>query len=214
MSISPQEVQKKLEVVAVFALANDEGVLYEISQGETSVVPLYLQARVAQKQLDMLLRSKKDLKGQILAFSLNRFYEKANRLRKTIESAGRSLETPLVIPEDDMAKAAAILKAEGLSDEKIKTGLRVPVFFAEPMLLAETPEGAKQVFFVSYDQFVEGIEALPEDRRSTLKQRVADLEVVLSLIEKSDEDQYIFFPTADYLSLRKASGRAQEEMKR
>lgn len=207
MSISPQEAQKKLEVVAVFALANDEGVLYEISRGDASVVPLYLQARVAKTQLELLLKSREDLKGQgqILAFTLNRFYEKANQLRKNMKSAGKSLVTPLVIPEADMAKAVGILQSEGLSDEQIKTGLRVPVFFSEPMLFTKTSQGTRRIFFMGYNQLDEAIKALPRDRQATIKKRVADLQTVLSLIEKSDDDIYAFFPTEDYLELRKAS---------
>ena len=208
-SLSLGDTQKKLEVIAVFALVNDKGEFYRITQGDTLVIPLYLQASAAKDQLEQLLKSQQGLKGRIRAFSLNVFYEQANELRKNAESSGKKLATPIVIPESDMAKAVQILRSEGMPDAKITAGLRTPVFFAEPMLTAKTPNGERQVFFVDYSQLQQGIAALPADIRGGVKERVADLDVILSLIQESQKDQYVFMPSEDYSRLRQEYFKTQ-----
>lgn len=211
MSISPEDAQKKLEVVAVFVLVNENGDFYEMSQGDMVVIPLYLQASNAKSQLDQLLKSQKGLKGRIQAFSLNLFYKKAEELRKAVELKGKKLETPIVIPESDMTKAVEILKSEGVPEEKIKSGLRAPIFFAEPMISAKTPSGDRQVFFVGYNQLQQGIEALPADKRGSVKARAADLQVVLDLITATKEDKYAFMATEDYIKLREEFLKSQSK---
>ena len=202
MSLSLEDTKKKLDVVAVFVLINDKGEFYQISQGDTIVIPLYLQADAAKGQLEKVLKSEKGLKGSVQPYSLNIFYKEADKLRKAAEKRGKRLATPLVIPEAEMAKATQILKAQGLSDEKIKAGIRAPIFFAEPMITVKTTNGDRQVFFVSYSQLQEGIAVLPADQRRKVKERVADLDVVLDLIQKSKDDKYAFMATEDYLRLR------------
>ena len=202
MSLSLEDTQKKLDVVAVFVLINEKGEFYQISQGDTIVIPLYLQADAAQGQLEKVLKTEKGLKGSIQPYSLNLFYKKTEALLKAAEKRGKKLATPIVIPEDEMAKATQILKSQGLSDEQIKAGLRVPVFFADPMITAKTPNGNRQVFFVGYSQLQKSIAALPADQRGKVKERVADLDVILNLIQESKDDKYAFMATEDYLKLR------------
>ena len=202
MSLSLEDTQKKLEVVAVFALVNEKGEFYQISQGNDLVIPLFLQAAAAKGQLNKFIKSEKGLKGFVQPYSLNIFYKEADKLRKAAEKRGKRLATPLVIPEVEMAKATQILKAQGLSDEKIKAGIRAPIFFAEPMITVKTANGDRQVFFVSYSQLQEGIAGLPADQRGKVKERVADLDVILNLIQESKDDKYAFMATEDYLRLR------------
>ena len=213
ISITPEDAQKKLEVIAVFALVNERGEFYEVSLDETIVVPGYLKASTAQKQLDNLLNTKKELKGTIVAFSLNLFNKKVAQLLKLAESKGINMKSTIVVEQPDMVKAREILKSEGRSDSEIEKGLRVPIFFAEPMLLGKTSAGMRQVFFASYSQLREALEALPEEKRKGIKERVADLDVVLDVIKNTDEDIYAFAATRDYVTLRDSYLESQQKGK-
>ena len=198
MSLSLEDTQKKLEVIAVFTLISEKGEFYQIVQGDTLVIPLFLQAAAA----DQMLKSQGAPKGQIQAFSLNLFLKKADELRSAAEKSGKKLATPIVVPEDDMAKAKEILRSEGLSSEAITKGLRTPIFFAEPMIAIDTPSGNRSIFFADYGQLQRSIARLPDDKRAQVKEKVADLDVVLEFIRKSETDQYSFMPTEDYAKLR------------
>ena len=213
MSLSPEDTQKKLEVIAVFVLVNDKGEFYQVTQGDTSVIPLYLQAAAARGQLDRLLKSQKGLKGRIQAFSLNLLYKQADDLRQNLESSGKKLSTPIVISEANMNRASQILKSEGLDEKKIQEGLRTPIFFSEPMITVKTSYGDRQVFFVDYYQLQQAIEKLPADQRGRVKERVADLEVILELIRESKDDQYAFMPTEDYQKIREEYVKNQPQPK-
>lgn len=201
MSISPEQVQKKLEVIAVFVLINEDGEFYQISQDDVALIPLYLSASNAQSQLDKLLGSNQGLKGQVQAFSLNLFYKKAEQLRLSPQLSGKKLATPIITQEEDMDRAVEILKSEGVSSEKIERGLRVPVFFSEPMISAQTSDGDRDVFFMSYNQILRSIQRLPANSRDALKVRVADLDFVLNLIAQEERDRFVFEATDDYIAL-------------
>ena len=204
MSISLEDTQKKLDVVAVFVLVDDRGDFYQISQGDMQIVPLYLRLSDADSQLKQFLESNKSSKARIAAYSLNVFNKKTADLRKLVAEKGKRLETPVVIPEADMTKGRDILREEGLSDANIASGLRVPVFFAEPMVVGTDSKGKKrEIFFMSFSQLQQAVSVFPEDERSKLKIRVADLQVVLESIQRDKEDRYIFMPTEDYSKIRK-----------
>ena len=214
MSISPEEVRNKLGVIAVFVLTDEKGNLYDIKRDDTVVVPLYLRLSDARRQLTKVVVSSADSKARIQAYALNVFFEKANELRKSQQLIGKSLDTPIVVPEYDMSKAIEILKTQGVSVEKIKAGLRVPVFFAEPMISARTSNGDRQVFFISYSQLKSGLAALPATQRKAAKERVADLQVVLDLIENSEEDVYEFMASEGFLGLRKSYLESQKDLQK
>ena len=211
MSISPEDVRNKLSVIVVFVLTGENGELYESSNGDTVIVPLYLRLSDARGQLSKVVASSVNAKARIQAYALNVFFEKTNELRKGPDLQGKKLDTPIVVPEFDMSKAVEILQAQGVPSQQIKAGLRVPVFFAEPMIGAKTADGERQVFFMSYSQLQAGLAALPAAQRKGVKERVADLQVVLDLIKESDEDVYEFMASESYIDLRRSYLESQKK---
>lgn len=204
MSIEPEEARKKLQVVAVFVLVNQRGDFYQISSGSSDTIPLYLREADAQAQLQKLVDNTKDLDARVQAYSLNLFYDKAERLFELSRLKNKDLLVPIVGSAFDRSKAVEILREEGLSDGQIEKQLRVPVFFSDPMMVAAAKGGNREVFFMSYDQLLERINGLPKSARQNVKKRVANLDVVMRLIEETEDDRYVFMETPDYARLRKA----------
>jgi len=212
MSISPEDVQKKLRVIAVFVLVNEQRDFFEVNRDDKVIVPVYLKATSAKKQLDNLLKSKKGIKGSIEVFSLDLFYKKAEKLRKLAQSKDLKLETPIVVERADMDRAKDILRSEGLSDEDVARKLRVPIFFAEPMIGSRSSDGRmRQVFFVSHEQLLEAIALLPQDGRDDVKERVADIGIVLDLMKNTKDDDYLFMPTKDYLAIQESYLKSRQK---
>ena len=205
MSIEPAEARRKLEVVAVFVLVNRNGDFYQISRASADIIPLYLKESDAKTQLTKLLSSREKADARIQAYSLNIFYDKADKLRSTYKSSNKDLHTPIIVSSADHAKAVEILKKEGLQEAVIEKQLTVPVFFTEPMIAARSSGGQREVFFMTYEQLLQGMASLPSEIRGRAKKRVANLEVVMKLIEDANEDKYAFMETPEYSRLRKES---------
>ena len=83
-------------------------------------------------------------------------------------------------------------------------------FFAEPMLLGKPWDASG---FSQHSQLREALEALPEEKRKGIKERVADLDVVLDVIKNTDEDIYAFAATRDYVTLRDSYLESQQKGK-
>jgi hypothetical protein len=127
--------------------------------------------------------------------------EKVVELNKQLKDKSKPLVAPVVMNDADIKQAYTLLKKEGLSDEEIKKGLNVAVFFTQPFLTLNTPDGPRGVFFLSYDELQKALSNVPEAERSKLKPRVADLTAVLSQISKAKEDSFVIFPTKEYFRL-------------
>ena len=214
MSISLEEAQKKLDVVAVFVLVNENGGFYEIKRDDAIVIPLYLKASSAKKQLDALMSSQQGLKGNVRVYSLSFFYSQADKLRELARSKGGKLSTPVIVEESDMIKAKEILAAQGVSAQETQKLLRVPVFYAQPMLIGEYESGRRELFFLSHHQLLESITTLPQDKRDSIKVKVADIAQVLSLIKNTKEDKFAFVATKDYQEVREKVLMLRDEQKK
>lgn len=69
--------------------------------------------------------------------------EKVVELNKQLKDKSKPLVAPVVMNDADMKQAYTLLKQEGLSDEEIKKGLNVAVFFTQPFLTLNTPDGPR-----------------------------------------------------------------------
>ena len=98
-----------------------------------------------------------------------------------------------------------MLKEQGLSDQQIREGLNVPVFFTKPFLTIQTPEGPRGVFFFSYENLQNALSKLPPAERQKLKPQVADLTAVLREIINAPTDSFTIYPTPEYFRLVKES---------
>ena len=184
-------------------LINEKGDFYQIVRDGLRIVPVYLRIADANYQLEQFLKSNKGAKVSIAAYSLNRFFKEVVVLRKSVEAQGRKLEAPVVVPEEDMNKAREILQTQGFSDSEIKSGLRIPVFYAEPMVAAPDSTGRqRELFFMSFDQLQQATNLLTVERKSLLKFKVADLQVVLGFIQADEDDKYAFMQTKDFSRIR------------
>jgi hypothetical protein len=110
---------------------------------------------------------------------------------------------PIVTNDGDRAQAVKLLKEQGLTEQQIKEGLNVPVFFTKPFLTIKTPEGPRGVFFFSYENLENALAKLSPAERQKLKPQVADLTAVLREIIKAPDDAFTIFPTPEYFRLVK-----------
>jgi len=197
-AIPEAEALKKLSVIPVFLLTNDQGVPLPIPRDKTLILPLYLDRAQADQELANFKKANPSLKAQVLALPLNVANEKVEELNKQLKD-GRSLVAPVVSREADRQQAIAILKQQGLSDQQIQEGLSTPVFFTKPFLTINTPEGQRGVFFFRYDEMQKALAGMKDSGK--LVPQAADLTAALREIIKAKDDVFVFFPTPDYFRL-------------
>lgn len=192
-----EQVGERLQVVAVFVVVDQAGNYYQVQEGDVVIIPLYLDRASAEKQAGKLASGT----AFVRPYSLDIFYKKAATMKEALKAEGKRLETPLVVLNADLSKAYSILESEG-SSQDVKDGLRVPVFFTEPMITANTPRGIKRLFFFNYGQLEEALGEVDIKKRRGLKVRVADMQVVLDLMASPAGGDFVFMATRDYLDLR------------
>ena len=201
LAIPEAEAIKKLQVIPVFVITDANGIPLPIPRDEALVLPLYLESDRANAELKALLKSNPSLKANVTPVPLNVMNEKVVELNKQLKDKSKPLVAPVVMNDADIKQAYTLLKQEGLSDEEIKKGLNVAVFFTQPFLTLNTPDGPRGVFFLSYDELQKALANVPQAERGKLKPRVADLTAVLSQISKAKEDSFVIFPTREYFRL-------------
>lgn len=202
-AIPEDDAIKKLQVVPVFVITDANGVPLPIPQEKQLVLPLYLESAKANAQLAALNKSNPELKAGVVAVPLNVMNEKVVELNKQLKDKSKPLVAPIVTNDGDRAQAMKILKEQGLTEQQIKEGLNVPVFFTKPFLTINTPEGPRGVFFFSYENLENALAKLPAAERQKLKPQVADLTAVLREIIKAPQDSFTIFPTPEYFRLVK-----------
>ena len=208
-ALTPKDIEKKLGSIIVFTVVDDKDAFYQITTGETDVIPLYLQFSQAQDQLSKLISVKEGLKGKIRFFRLDAFYRQQEILQQRQSELGRRILSRIVSPQLDMKKAAEILEKEGIPSGQIKTGLKVPVFYSDPMLSIEKDGIERKLFFLSYSQMVAAIEKASKGGSDAMPEfKAADLSAVLELILKSEKDIYSFVATEDGVKVLKALGES------
>lgn len=209
-AIPEADAIKKLEVVPVFVLTDDKGVPLPIPRDKLLVLPLYLESAKANQELASLKQANPSLKAGVTAVPLNVMNEKVEELNKQLKDKSKTLVAPVIVNEGDRKQAVTLLKAQGLTDQQIKEGLSVPVFFTKPFLTANTPQGPRGLFFLSYESMQNSLAQLPAADRSKLKPQVADLTAVLREIIKAKDDSYLIYPTPEYFRLVQEAGKTKK----
>ena len=207
-AIPEEEAIKKLAVIPVFVLANDQGVPLPIPRDKTLILPLYLERSQANRELGNFQKGNPQIKAQVLALPLNIASEKIEQLNKQLKD-GRTLVAPVVTRDQDRQQAIAILKKQGLSDKQVEEGLTTPVFFTKPLLTLNTPQGPRGVFFFRYDDMEKALAGVQDAKK--LEPQAADLTAVLREIIKAKDDVFIFFPTPEYFVLVKEQQQQQQK---
>jgi len=210
LAIPEAEAVKKLSVIPVFLITNDQGVPLPIPRDKTLILPLYLERSQADRELANFNKANPQLKAQVLAIPLNVATEKVEELNKQLKD-GRTLVAPIVSRDQDRAQAIAILKKQGLSNKQIQKGLNTPVFFTKPFLTIDTPEGKRGVFFFHYDQLQKALAGTPKSEN--LEPRAADLTAALREVIKAADDVFVFYPTPDYFDIVKRQGNSENTTK-
>ena len=146
LAIPEADAIKKLQVVPVFVITDDKGVPLPIPRDKTLVLPLYLESAKARQELASLKKSNPSLKVDVVAVPLNVMNEKVAALSQQLKDKTQKLVAPVVGNDADRSQAVKLLKAQGLTDQQIKEGLNVPVFFTKPFLTFKTPDGPRGVF--------------------------------------------------------------------
>ncbi|MEB3235621.1 MAG: Tic22 family protein [Cyanobacteriota bacterium] len=208
LAIPEAEAVKKLAVIPVFVLTNDQGVPLPIPRDKTLILPMYLERSQADKELANFNKANPQLKAQVLALPLNIATEKVDELNKQLKD-GRTLVAPIVTRDQDRQQAIAILKKQGLSDKQIQDGLNTPVFFTKPFLTINTPEGQRGVFFFRYDELQKALSGVPDSQK--LEPQAADLTAALREIIKAKDDVFVFFPTPEYFTLVQEQQKQQQK---
>jgi len=203
LAIPEAEAIKKLQVVPVFVITDSKGVPLPIPGEKELVLPLYLESAKANQQLAAINKSNPNLKAAVVAVPLNVMNEKVVELNKQLKDKSKPLVAPIVGNEGDRTEAVKILKNQGLTEQQIREGLNVPVFFTKPFLTINTPDGPRGVFFFSYENLDNALKQLPAGERDKLKPQVADLTAVLREIINAPKDSFTIFPTPEYFRLVK-----------
>ena len=203
LAIPEADAIKKLQVVPVFVITDSTGVPLPIPQDKQLVLPLYLESAKANKELAALNKVNPNLKAGVVAVPLNVMNEKVAELNKQLKDKNKPLVAPILGNDGDRAQAVKLLKEQGLTDQQIREGLNVPVFFTKPFLTIKTPEGPRGVFFMSYENMENALGQLPAAERQKLKPQVADLTAVLREIINAANDSFTIFPTPEYFRLVK-----------
>lgn len=201
LAIPEEEALRKLEVIPVFVLVDENGLPLPIPRDKDLLLPLYLESSTANQQLSGLKKSNPTLKASVVAVPLNVMNAKITELNKQLKDKTKPFVAPIVVSTNDRQQAINLLKAQGLTEQQINEGLSVPVFFTKPFLTLNTPQGPRGVFYFSYQDMETSLAKLPAADRSKVKPQVADISAVLREIIKSKDDNFVIYPTAEYFRL-------------
>jgi len=200
-AIPEAEAYKKLEVIPVFVITDPKGIPLPISREKSLVLPLYLDSIKAKSELAALKKSNPTQEAIVTPVPLNRMNEMVVAFSEKLKNKSKPLVAPVMVSDSDRQQAVTLLKAEGLTEKQIQEYLSVPVFFTRPLLLLNTPEGPRGVFFLGYGEMQRALSTVPEAERAKRKPQVADLSVVLQQIIKDPKDNFIIYPTPEYFRL-------------
>jgi hypothetical protein len=206
-AISEAEALRKLEVVTVFVITDAGLQPLPIPRDRTLVLPLYLERVRAERELASLRAANPGLQPRLVPLPLTVANERVIAMRGQLRE-GWTLVAPLVPRSADLDQARAMLRSQGVSEERLRGALTVPVFFTRPFLTVRSPEGVRAVFFLSYDDLRDALARLPKGSSGAPQPQVADLTAVLREIVSAKTDGFLFHPTRETLLLQKGQRRA------
>jgi len=205
MALPLEDAKKKLDTIAVYVAMQPNQqtaqLLFSDSIPGKFTAPLFQSKQEASLYLQGIQKEDPTLKAELFALSLYKVIQLVDELRNLPQNKDKEIVAPLISSEKDRLAAEAILLAQGETPENIKKGLQVPIFFSEPMVVAETSSGKKQLFFLSYDQLKAKIQANPIPDQTSLKYKVADLNAVIEMIKNEDQDIFAFYPNPLFVEL-------------
>ena len=196
-AIPKEDAIAKLNLVTVYVLVNQNDELITAQQGEFSVVNTFLDKQAAQTFLDTLQKSDPLLTAKLKKYSLDKFFPIMEAAQ--LPSAPDNLLFPIVNIPQNLEKAYEILLDEGIRESEIQQTLRVPVFFTEPMVnMTINSDGNKQFFFLDFEPLALALSKMPSGTPKP-KLKVLNLDQVLDVIIKEDNDIYYIYPNKQYL---------------
>ncbi|MEB3352436.1 MAG: Tic22 family protein [Cyanobacteriota bacterium] len=194
------EAINKLAVVPVFMLVNAKGVPVPkvLKDDKLLLVYLFMERSRAEAELQKVLQAQPGGDVRVMPIPLNVANERIVAINKVLNDGNRMLG-PVVPREADMAAARTILRNLGRTDEEIKEGLAVPVFFTKPYLEVNTPEGPRAVFFLTHADLQKALAGAPANRQ--LAPQAADISFAIQQIMQTKQDSFVFYPPPDYFRL-------------
>lgn len=197
-AIPEEEAIRKLAVIPVFMITDAKGVPIPIPRDKTLVLPLYLDRAKAEKEAALILQQNPSAQVKVVPMPMDVANQQVSAMSRQLKP-GYTLVAPMVPLASDLKQAESILRSQGVSQEKIRQGLTVPVFFSKPFITLKTPQGERGVFFTSYDDFQKALEQT--GGRTKVTPQVADITAVLREITQTANDVFIFQPTQEYFRL-------------
>lgn len=205
-AISEADALRKLQVVTVFLITDARLQPLPIPRARTLVLPLYLERARAEQELASLRAANPGLEARLVPLPMPVANERVIAMRGQLRE-GWTLVAPVVPRTDDLAQARAILRSQGVSEERLRGALTVPVFFTRPFLTVRSPQGERAVFFLSHDDLRDALARLPKGSGAAPQPQVADLTAVLREIVKAETDGFLFHPTRETLLLQAGARR-------
>jgi len=199
-SLTPKQVSQKLDVVLVFLIAekvNNEYKMMFFNNASGFVSSPWFLTRKSAEAFKSTIKTKKMV--EIISLPLPKAQGAFEETAALPDNKNKIFKAPLYAADVDAEEATKILLAEGYTLEQIRQGVQVPVFYTEPMAVVSTSNGAKKAYFFSYKQMQDRLKSLSGVDTKDLKIKVADLNVVLAAIAKSEKDEFIFHPTPAYI---------------
>lgn len=197
-AIPEEEAIRKLAVIPVFMITDLKGVPIPIPRDKTLVLPLYLDRAKAEKEAALISQQNPAAQVKVVPLPMDVANQQVQAMTQQLKP-GYTLVAPMVPLASDMTQAEAILRSQGVSQEKIRQGLTVPVFFSKPFITLKTPEGERGVFFTSYEDFQKALDQTGS--RAKITPQVADITAVLREIVQTPNDVFIFQPTREFFRL-------------
>jgi len=195
-AIPEADALKKLAVIPVFLITNEQGSPLPIPQGDKLVLPMFMEQGRAMKELEAFNKANPTAKARVIPIPMNLANEKVNEINSKLTD--KKLIAPVISADADFTKAVEMLRKQGVSEQQIKEGLSVPVFFSKPFITVSTPKGTKAVFFMSYDDAKKAADKITGTKVELL---AADITVALGQIIEQKQDQFVFYPTQAFFKL-------------
>jgi hypothetical protein len=203
-AIPEADALRKLAVIPVFLITNDQGAPIPIPQGDKNLLlPMFLDQAKALKELDAFNKANPTAKARVIPIPMNIANDKVNEINKKLTD--KKLVAPVISSEINMSKAVELLRKQGVSEKDINEGISVPVFFSKPFITVNTPKGTKAVFFLSYNDAATAAAKITGTKVELL---AADITVALGRMIETKADEFVFYPTPEFFKLMQEQGQA------
>lgn len=200
LAIPKQDAIAKLKYITVHVIVNPEDEFVYSQQGEYSIVSVFLSKEAAQKQLELFQKSDPLFNGSLKRYTLDSLFPIMELAQSQSSADSTKILFPIVNLDQNSDKAREILRESGLSDDQIDKNLRVPIFYTEPMVnMTMSNIGNRQFFFVDYPPLESALRQMPLGSPKP-KLKVLNLDQVLDVIIKEDQDIFAIYPNLQFLS--------------